>query len=155
MKKKDWLIMSYLRQNARMSLTNMSKKTHVPISTIYDRIKLYQESIIQQYSALLDFTQLGFNTKANVLLKSTKTNKAALLSYLDKHPHVNSLYKVNNGYDLLAQCIFPHIRDLEEFIELVEEKFDILKKQMHYLITDVKQETFLSDPDLLPSINFK
>ena len=46
MKTKDLMVLAALRQNARLSLTKMSKTTHVPISTIYDKLKQYERKII-------------------------------------------------------------------------------------------------------------
>ncbi|MBU4209210.1 MAG: winged helix-turn-helix transcriptional regulator [Proteobacteria bacterium] len=37
-KKTDLIIISSLRQNAREKLTEMSRKTRIPVSTIFDRI---------------------------------------------------------------------------------------------------------------------
>ena len=40
MKKKDQILLSYLRKDARMPLTKMSKKTNIPVSTLFDRLKV-------------------------------------------------------------------------------------------------------------------
>ena len=46
MKNKDLKIISYLRQNARMPLTKMSKKTQIPVSTIFDRLRTNEDDLI-------------------------------------------------------------------------------------------------------------
>jgi DNA-binding Lrp family transcriptional regulator len=155
MKQKDWIVMSYLRQNARISLTKLSKKTHIPISTLYDSLKLYNQGIIKRYAVLLDFPAFGFNAKANILFKVKKSEKKALQCFLTEHHCVNSLYKVNNGFDLLAECVCQNMTTMEELVEYIEEKFPILKREVHYVIEDLKREAFLTNPELLPIVNFK
>ncbi|MBR9691938.1 winged helix-turn-helix transcriptional regulator, partial [Candidatus Woesearchaeota archaeon] len=69
MNKKDLKIIAYLRQNARMPLTKMSRKTQIPVSTIFDRLKMNENSLIVKHTSLLDFSKLGYNTRANITLK--------------------------------------------------------------------------------------
>ena len=53
---KDLLIISCLRENSRNNLTNISKMTGIPISTIFDWLKKYEGSIIKKHTALLSFS---------------------------------------------------------------------------------------------------
>ena len=137
MDQKDIKIISALRANARVSLTKMSKRTNIPISTIHDRIKYYRDGVIKKYTSLLDFSVLGFHSRAHVMFKVKKECKEALLSFLSKHQNVNALFKINNGYDFLVEAIFRNIKDLEEFTELLEERFNVRDKQVYYLIEDI------------------
>ena len=144
-KKKDLLILSRLRKNARETLTSMSKATGMPISTIYDKLKLHQGGIINKHTTILDFNQLGFSTRAHITLKVKREQKEELQIYLAKHPHINSLYKINNGFDFLAESVFKHINDLEQFLETLEDKFEIVEKSVYYIINDIKREDFISN----------
>jgi len=47
----------------------------------------------------------------------------------------------------MIETIFKHIKELEDFIESLEEKFNIKEKQVYYLIEDIKRENFISDPE--------
>lgn len=146
--KKDMLIMSYLRMNSRETLTRISKKTQLPVSTIYERLKGAKAKLILKHTALIDFAQLGFMTRAHVLIKASKSEKYQLQDYLSKHQHVNSLTKINNGYDFMVEVVFRHVQDLEGFLEALEQRYK-LKKQVHYVLSDVRKESFLSDPALI------
>ncbi len=46
MNQKDLKILAYLRQDARMPLTSMSKKTGIPVSTIFDRLRNNENNVI-------------------------------------------------------------------------------------------------------------
>ena len=153
MNQKDLKIISQLRKDARMPLTKMSKNIHVPVSTIFDRLKAHEESIIQKNTCLLDFTKLGYNVRANMTLKVEREDKEGLKSFLIKHPSVNSVYKINNGFDFMIEGIFRQIKDLEEFVDYLESKFRIREKNTFFIIEDLKREEFLSDPELITPFN--
>jgi DNA-binding Lrp family transcriptional regulator len=150
--RKELLIMTLLRKNSRESLTQMSRISNIPISTIYDKIKANEQSIIKKHTCILDFAKLGFNSRASLSIKTINSKKEELKSYLLKHPNVNTIYKINNGFDFWIECIFKNIKDLEDFIEYMEHKFGI-KRQIYYIIDDIKREAFMSDPDLISLIN--
>ena len=145
---KELVIMSLLRQNARESLTKMSRKSNIPISTIYDKIKTHENSVIKKHTCIIDFSKIGFNTRAAVSIKVNKSKREGLKDFLLRHANVNSVYKINNGYDYWVETIFRNIRELEDFAELLEQKFNI-KKEIHYIIDDIKREAFMADPDSL------
>ncbi len=151
--KKDLIVVSYLRQNARETLTRLSKKTHIPVSTIYDKIKTNENNLIIKYTSLLDFSKIGFNTRANLMLKVKREKRDELKDYLMKHHNINSLFKVNNGFDFMVDVIFKHIKDMEDFIEILEQRFSIVDKQVHYIVDDIKRESFMDNPNVLEIIN--
>ena len=148
LQKKDLQIIAHLRQDARMSLTNMSKKTNIPISTIFDRLKLHEGNVIKKHVSLLDFNKLGYMTRANIVLKVDRAKRDELREHLLKNPQINSVYKVNNNYDFMIEGIFKHLKEMEEFMEKLEDRFKILDKKVYYLIDDIKKEEFMADPIL-------
>jgi DNA-binding Lrp family transcriptional regulator len=146
-KKKDLVLTAHLRQNARTSLTILSRKTGVPVSTIFDRLKA--NDVILKNTALLDFAKLGFGARANILMKARKEKKEPLREFLVKSWNVNSLYKVNNGYHFMAECVFKDIKELEDFVDVLDDRFSVRTKEVHYIIDDIKREDFLSHPELV------
>ncbi len=153
MERKQYLILSSLRQDARLSLTEMSKLTKIPVSTIYDKIKSYKGDLIKKHTALIDFSKLGYNTRAQVLLKVRKEQRADVQDYLLRSRNANSVLKINNGYDFMVEFVFKHIKELEDFIEAFESKFEILTLQTYYIVDDIKREEFIANPKswILPS----
>lgn len=149
MNKKDMQMISYLRNNARMPLTQMSKKTRIPVSTLFDRLKSNEDQYIVKHTSLIDFQKLGFNTRANIALKVDREDKEHLKEFLTKSENINSIYRINNGYDFMVEGIFRQLRDLEEFLDDLDKKFRITDKKSFFIIEDIKRETFMSDPDLV------
>jgi len=148
LKAKERVLLSHFRRNARESLTTISRSTRVPVSTVFDKLKHYEQSFINKHTTLVDFAKLGYMTRANVMLKVSVDHRNAVRDYLLKHESVNSLFKINNGYDYLAELIFHHVKDLEDFLEALEGKYDIAEKTVFYVIEDLCREEFLAKPEL-------
>lgn len=141
----DLKFISYLRKNSRQTLTEISKKTRIPISTLYDKLRAHENTIILKHTSLIDFSKLGFNCRANILLKSKKEHREKLSGYLKAHPAINNLFKINNGFDFMAEGVFCNVKDMEDFLEELEKAFDIDEKQTHYIIEDLKREEFIPE----------
>ena len=152
--KKDIQITAHMRRNSREMLTKLSRRTGIPVSTIFDRLKLHTGGFIQRNTTLVDFQLLGFNSRAKVILKVDKSDREEIKNYLKRHNHINSLHRINNGYDFMFEAIFKNMKDLEDFISSLEEQYKIISKHIYYVIDNIKQEDFLSRDDAV-DIAFK
>ena len=128
-------------------MTNISKSTKMPISTIFDKIKKYEKTLILKHTALLDFTALGYHTRANIMLKVDRKTRNELTEFLKKDRRINTVYRINNGFDFIIEVICKDIKELHEFIEFIEDKYDITKREVFYIIDDIKREAFMSNPN--------
>lgn len=146
--KKDFTVLSHFRQDARCRLTALSRRTGIPVSTLFDKMTNYQGNVVYKTISLLNFSALGFGTRANVLLRGGK-DREELKNHLVNHPLVNSLYKVNNGFDFLAECVFRSMKDLEAFVDHLRNTFDVRSNEVYYVVDDLKREGFLADPSLV------
>ncbi|MDD5331266.1 MAG: Lrp/AsnC family transcriptional regulator [Candidatus Nanoarchaeia archaeon] len=147
--RKEMLILSRLRQDARESLTKMSKITRIPVSTIYDRLQSCQKDLITKHTSLLNFGKLGFNARVNIMLKVQREKRDEIKDYLEKHRNVNSIYKINNGYDYLIEGIFKNIKQVDEFMDILESRFVLENTQIYYIVEDIKREAFLANENNL------
>ncbi len=146
---KDLLLLSFLRQNARETLTKLSKKTNIPISTIYDKLKLYNESIIKKHTSIIDFSKLGYNARVNIMLRVDKEQKDEIRDFLARRDCINSVFKINNGFDFLIEGVFKNISNVEDFLETVEDKFNIKSKQVYYIVDEIKREGFMTEVEVV------
>lgn len=141
MDKKECLILACMRKDAKQPLINISKKVNIPMSTVYEKVrKSERKEIIKKYTVLLDFQKLGYSIRINMLIKAKDRN--ALGKLLDEKKNVNSVFKINNGYDFLIDCIFQNMLELQEFEDEIEEH--ITKKQTYYVTDELKREEFFS-----------
>ena len=145
--KKDLVVLSHLRNNARMSLVELSKKMDVPVSTVYSWVNSYENNEVKKYTALLDFAKLGFHGRIYLAIKAADAAKREELAlYLKSHKCINSLFRINFGYHYLVEAVFKNIGEAESFITELEEKFGI-EKHVFNVIEELKKEEFLVNPD--------
>ena len=146
MKKTDIKIITKLRTNGRTSLTELSRNTKLPISTIHERLKKHKQTGLLKPIVLLDFEKVGFATRAHILLSATEKEK--LFAHLRVSPNVNNLFRVNNGWNIIMECIFKDMHSLEDFVEELENNFNIQKKEVHYVLKELKREGFFTEDSL-------
>ncbi len=144
MKRTDLMMISLLRENARIPLTEMSRKTNIPVSTLFDRLRANENKIIIKHTSLLDFYKVGFNTIVYLLIKADKDTRKELGDYLLKNSAVNSLHKISNGYDLMVEAVFRHVNEMQEFIEQIEERFEVEDLKYFFRLESLKSESFMS-----------
>ncbi len=147
--KKGMQIISNLRKDGRMSLTKMSRDTHIPVSTIYENMKGFEDDIIKRYTCLVDFSKLGYNVRTNIMIKMDKKVRDSAADFLLKCSNVNSLYKINSGFDFMMECVFKDLKGMDEFMEDFEERFKVKSKEMFFIIDDIKKEAFGAEPDII------
>ncbi len=143
-KKKDLEILKNLREDGRRTLTSISKKTKLPITTIYERIKKQEGELIKRHTCLIDFNRLGYKITAKILVEADFSKREDMRKYLENHSNINSLCKITNGFDFMIEAIFKEINEVEEFIEELELKFDIRNKRYFLVTEELKREVFLS-----------
>jgi DNA-binding Lrp family transcriptional regulator len=146
--KKDLVILSHFRNDARASLTSLSRKTSVPVSTLFDKLKKFEGGLILKHTSLVDFQKLGFDLRVNVVLKVDKDDKSKVEELLMKHERINSVFRINNGYDFLVEGIFTNMKDFQSFSDIIE-RFRIKEKQEFYVLEELKKEGFMSDPTMV------
>ena len=146
---KDFLILKELRNNSREKITKISKKTAIPASTIYDKIKKYEPELITKHTTMLDFSRLGFDVKANIMLKAGQDSREKIKEFLIKHKNVNSLSKVSEDFDFLIEAIFKDKNQMNDFMHALVTRFDIEKTKIYRTEDELKKESFLNSNDHL------
>ena len=132
-----------MRENSREKLTEISKKTDIPISTLFDMLKEMQGNIIVKNTILLNFHELGYHAHAQIFLKVNPEFKDKIRTHLLMNQNVNSLYKINNDWDFVIETLHKNIRDLDGFMDSLNSKFKIERHQIHYLVDEIKREGFV------------
>ena len=151
-RKKELMLLSCLRKNARETLTNMSKKTKIPISTIFDKLRDYETGFIQKHTSLIDFKRLGYDIRINLLIKINREKRDGFEKFVMANHSVNSVFRINNVYDYLIDAIFKNIREFHMFSYKIES-FGVVEMTEHFIIDELKRESFLSDTNFIELLN--
>ncbi|MBT5023538.1 Lrp/AsnC family transcriptional regulator [Candidatus Woesearchaeota archaeon] len=138
---KDKLIIGHLRSNARVKITDLSKLVNIPVTTLYSKLKNYDRKLIKKHTCLLDYSKLGFHKNVFFVLKSTG-DRDQLQDFLNTEFCVNSLFRVNFGYDFLVDCIFRDEKEVSDFMDGLVQNHSA-EIQMLNIIDEIKREEFL------------
>jgi len=128
-----------LRKNGREKLTVLSKKLNEPVTTLFQRIR--KSTAIQRFTVLLRYDELGYPCITHTIIKVNKNRKEELRKYLKTHSNVNTIYRINNGYDFIVEGIFRSMYDVEQFLDDIHE-FEI-QETTHYVLEEIQKEAFL------------
>ena len=152
--KKDVEILSHLRQDARKKVTDLSRKVHLPPTTVYGKMKSHEKKgFVKRHVALLDFSKLGYSTTALVAFKVENNKREEFQKFISEHTNINSLYRINFGHDFLAEFIFEDMSKLQEFIDCVEMMFHLQDTKVFSVIDELKKEVFLRNPTSLAAFD--
>ncbi len=142
---RDMRILSELRKNSRIKLTELSDQLGVPISTVFEKVRYFSTKMNVRYISLLDFGKLGYPFRVTLIIKANKSRKDELREYLSNHRNLNNLIKINNGFDYLAEFIYRSIYDFEEMVQTLDQEFRTQKIDSYYEIEPIKKEVFVPD----------
>lgn len=127
-----------------MSLTKLSRATRIPVSTIFDKLKDYEnKNLIMKHTTLLDFKMLGFDVRIQMLITADKSSREDLQKFLVSNPKVNTVFRINNGFDFLVEAIFKDIYELDLFSRDLDEH-NVTEKKEFFIMEEIKREEFLS-----------
>jgi Lrp/AsnC family transcriptional regulator, regulator for asnA, asnC and gidA len=119
MDKIDSEIIRALVRNSRMTLSQMSKEINVPDATISNRLKKLEETVIKQYTLVLDPDKLGLNVTAIIIIQTESEKHENVELELSKLKDVSEVYSVSGEYDILIK-VWAH--SIEELNKIVNSK---------------------------------
>jgi len=114
----DIKILCELRENARMSNSEIAKKLNVTEATVRRRIKnLIEKGIIMRFSIHIDYRLIENTVKAYVHIKTVTDKLDQVVQHLIDHDRVVAVYRVTGEYDILVVALFVGMAELQEFID--------------------------------------
>jgi DNA-binding Lrp family transcriptional regulator len=139
---KDLQILSYLRKNARIRVTDIAKNMKLPFTTIYDRIDRINKNAIKKSSVLLDYQKLGY-LQTHVTLAIDKKDRMNFIEFMQKHNNINSAYLVNFGDSIIMESVFNNLNEFEDCVKIIENNYNIKKIVINHISHEIKKEEFL------------
>ena len=141
---KDIALIRELRTNSRKSIALISRDTKIPVSTIFDRIARLEGPVIKKYSALIDFSKIGYGIKVGYMIKGAEQRKDELRNFLMQNPCTNTIFRINNGFDFYAEMVFSGLYQMEDFQESLKSE-GAVAAEPHCIVSEIKRECFLSN----------
>lgn len=76
------------------------------------------------------------------MFKVSRDIREEFREFLMKNENINSVFKVNNGFDFLVEAIFRDMNDMQRFNELLE-RFNIEAKQRCLYLKILREKDFI------------
>ena len=137
--KKDSTIISILKQDARLPIRDIAKKTSIRPSTVHQRIqKLRKEGVIEKFTLKLDNKAVGENFIVFMLVK-TKPN-VILDNKVIQNEHVKEVFGLTGEHDLLIKLKFKDIDEFNDFVIKFRKEQQVETTLTMVVTANVKEE---------------
>ncbi|MBI2076652.1 MAG: Lrp/AsnC family transcriptional regulator [Candidatus Aenigmarchaeota archaeon] len=124
MDKKDIMILKELRGNGRLSAQQIAKKTKIPVTTVFNRVKRMEKAgVIKGYTVTVDEGKIGRNIAAYIsitvdynLLKRKGVSQQQLAAKLRQHEFVDEVDMITGTSDIIVKIRTMDMSQLNEFV---------------------------------------
>jgi len=136
----DKSILDVVRHNAKMSSTEISKKTKIPAATVTRRLKrLVESGVITGYDARIDAEKLGLKTQAYVVIRSVPgADQNDILDAAMKRPEVEDMAALAGQFDILLKVRVKDTDALSEFLFKHVRNFPSVAQTETFLVLNLK-----------------
>jgi len=137
--REDALILDCIRGNSRCALADIHRKTKIPVSTIFVRLRRIEASVVEKYVSFADFSYFGFGVRMAFAISANKKDRKMLKIFLSKFPNINNIYQTGNGFDFFVEAVFRNLAEVDSFSDKLGS-FRLKKMFVYHLIEDLKRE---------------
>lgn len=126
----DYKIIKHLKSNARVQISDISKKVNLSIPAVSERIRKLEEfGIIEKYTVKINREKMNYRLLAFIFVNIEKTE------YIEEFR--NSIIKFNTvlechhlagEYDYILKVVLRDTKDLEDFISNTLKKINGVHK---------------------------
>ena len=137
---KDAKIIEILKQDSRMPIREISKRTKIRPSTVHQRIqKLVEHKVIEKFTIKLNNRLVNENFIVFMLVKGT-TSEYIDSSTLNSNP-VKEVFGVTGEYDMMIKLKFKNVEEFNKFIiDFRKDKREIQSTMTMVVTADLKEE---------------
>ena len=117
---KDEQMIALLRQNGRMSVSELARRMTVSRTAAQMRLKKLERSgVITGYSLTLSQSYLQNRVRALVMMKFPPDRRAGIESALKAMPQVTSLHSISGTFDLAGVISAASMGELDRTIDAI------------------------------------
>ncbi len=120
----DLQLICALRDDCRLSLRDLGEKCSLSAPAVSARIKrLEQSGVIRGYTVTLSESAFALEVEAVIYTKVRLNKLESYLLYMKNSLAVSSCLKIADEYSYMVIAAFKNIRQLNHFMEYLEENF--------------------------------
>jgi Lrp/AsnC family leucine-responsive transcriptional regulator len=136
----DEKLLSVLQENARISISDLSKKINLSLSAVSERVKKLESSgVIKQYTAILNPASMNKNLISLVMVSITGDPKTCEFSKFVKSCNsIMSCSRVTGNYDYIAKICTENQSTLQIIIDDIKKLKGVSAVYSTVLLDDLK-----------------
>ena len=114
----DQELLTVLRENARASIAEISRRLKLSRTTVQSRIeRLERQGVIGGYTVRVNDAVERGHVRAHVMITVLPKQMAAVVEALRAMPEVRALHSVSGSFDLVAMVVVPAVAEMDELIK--------------------------------------
>ena len=144
---KDLNILKIIASNARMPITEISKRTNMNSDTVaYHINKLIKDKIIQGFRTNIDFEKIGYQYfKVDVYLRDYK-QRNKIINYIKNNPHLVAIDETTGVSHLELEFHLKSLNQLHDIMNDLNVKFPFaLRNYKYFNIQKIHKYVFLPE----------
>jgi len=137
MDNKDKIIINELRENSRLSIRHIAKKTHLRPSTVHQRMqKLVKNNVIEKFTVKLNNKVVEENFIVMLLITTSEDLSPSFF----KNKHIKEVFGITGEFDLIAKLKFKDIEQFNDYLIELRKNKTIQKTLTMVVTTNLKEE---------------
>lgn len=134
---KDFKIIEVLKENSRLPIRDIAKKTGLRPSTVHDRItKLKEENIVEKFTVKLNNKEVNENFIVFMFITTSKDLEPSFFN----NKHIKEVFGVTGDYDLILKLKFGDIEEFNKFVIDLRKNKSVLKTTTMVATINIKEE---------------
>lgn len=134
---KDSKIITLLKENSRLSVRDIAKKTQIRPSTVHQRIqKLIKSDVIEKFTLKLNNMAVGQDFIVFMFITTTQDLPQSFF----QNKFIKESFGVTGEYDLLLKLKFKDINEFNDYIISLRKNKSIVKTVTHVVTVNIKEE---------------
>jgi DNA-binding Lrp family transcriptional regulator len=136
----DKQIINELITDSTFSYREIAKRVKVSTATVMHRVnKLKQEKVIQRYTTIIDYDQIGFDVEILVEIRISKGKLFKVEKEISTHKNVFAVYDLTGDFDAAILARFQNRRQMDNFLKKIQT-YDFVERTNTRLILNTIKE---------------
>ena len=136
----DIKILEVLQENARVSISDLSKKVNLSLSAVSERLKKLENSkIISKYTVILEPKLIGKDLSViiSIGLESTSDTQS-FLDFVQSEPEILECHYITGEYDYMLKVTTTNTHTLEMIMNRIKSFNGIKRTQTNVILSTTK-----------------
>jgi len=135
----DQKLLEVLQEDARVSISEISKKINLSLSAVSERLKkLEQSGVIKRYTAILDEKEMDKSLAAIVMIAVENSAINELAKIVNENNDIISCQRIMGEYDYILKLAAKDQASLQSLIDKIKALKGITKESSSLVLSDVK-----------------